>query len=153
LKQDKREVVGKVNIDLSDTIFNEFTGEKTEILFHQLTCSAEWRLTRYNDSAVSEGPITGFKRKSGENRLWISTLQGYISDIDDDIYETRVMIRLEKYNSNTNKDYWTRYNRFEWGKPGDKSVELKLNKPEPDFEQPGIESYLLIAGEAVFEDN
>lgn len=87
-------------------------------------------------------------REESEGGCWHTTLHGYVSDFNaDTLLQSRVMVRLEEYKPRS-EDGWIRNDWFDKGAIGDAAVELNMYKPK--YEQPGIESYLVLEGEGVW---
>ncbi|MBN2381068.1 hypothetical protein JXM67_14820 [candidate division WOR-3 bacterium] len=145
--KDAREKTGTVTIDASDTTLNTFTGDKKELLLRYLCSSAEWRVTRFGETPTIEGTIVALRRAKGEDG-WFTTLHGYIADFTKDtLLQSRVMLRLEPYKPRS-EDGWIRSDLYDKGSVGDDAVELNVYKPE--YDQPGIESYLVLEGEGTW---
>jgi hypothetical protein len=138
-----RNHAGTVIIDASDTTLDLFTGEKKELLLRYLCSSAEWRVTRFGETPAIEGTLVALKRKRDQNG-WQTTLHGYVADFTASILlQSRVMLRLEPYKPRS-EDGWIRSKSYETGEVGDASIPLNLYQPK--YEQPGIESYLVLEG-------
>lgn len=145
--KDARTKAGTCKIDAADTTLSLFKGEKRELLLRYLCSSAEWRVTRFGETPVIEGTLVALKRSKSEDG-WSTTLHGYVADFTKDtLLQSRVMLRLQPY-KNRSEDGWIRNNWYDKGAIGDSGVELNMYKPK--YEQPGIESYLVLEGEGVW---
>lgn len=143
-KKEWREKICTCRIDASDTTLDLFVGDKRELLLRYLCSSAEWRVTRFGETPAVTGTLVALRRAKTDS-TWSTTLHGYVSDFNaDTLLQTRVMIRLEPYKPRS-ADGWIRNDWYDKGATGNDAVELNVYKP--DYEQPGLESYLVLEGE------
>lgn len=141
-RQKPRKYVGSVDIDVSDSTLNMFTGQNKEALLRYLASSSDWWLTRISEIETYRGKLGAVKRIS-----IAETDNGHLS------YNDRIILSFEKYDFSgihSPRGWRPEEGEYETGYVGGPPISLKIY--EPLYDQPGLESYLVINGKEISLD-